>query len=145
MSRETIITNFNDFLTYSTPLKMDKLSLPPSPAFLLLSSYGYQRRIKFIGIYYIHALFYWQMSEKGIVRLLGHKGRINQVTFMKTKNILISGGKDCCIKFFDLDTNHCFKTISPFKSEVSLIEIFLAYTIVAFVSILCKNQLELIK
>ncbi|KAB7499480.1 WD repeat-containing protein 3 [Armadillidium nasatum] len=67
----------------------------------------------------------WDMvSEKGIVRLLGHKGRINKVCFLQNRNILVSCGIDKFIKFWDLDTNFCFYTLTLLNGVVSDFIIF---------------------
>lgn len=38
---------------------------------------------------------------------------------MKEHNIIISASKDMFVKFWDLDTEHNFKTLVGHKSEVS--------------------------
>lgn len=37
---------------------------------------------------------------------------------MLTQNVLISGSKDSLVKFWDLDTQHCFKTLIGHRTEV---------------------------
>lgn len=65
------------------------------------------------------------MAEIGICRLNGHKGVITKLIFMKEHNIIISASKDTFVKFWDLDTEHNFKTLVGHKSEVSYLIIFL--------------------
>lgn len=78
-----------------------------------------------INIYYYTITFQdndvvvWDtVAETGICRLSGHKGPITQLTFMNHQSILISSSKDAFIKFWDLDTHHCFKTLVGHKTEV---------------------------
>lgn len=59
------------------------------------------------------------VAETGICRLRGHRGPVTQITFMTTHPVLISGSKDTFIKFWDLDTQHCFKTVTGHRSEVN--------------------------
>lgn len=65
------------------------------------------------------------MAETGICRLSGHKGVITKLVFMKEHNIIISASKDTFVKFWDLDTEHNFKTLVGHKSEVSYLIMFL--------------------
>lgn len=65
------------------------------------------------------------MAETGICRLSGHKGVITKLVFMKEHNIIISASKDTFVKFWDLDTEHNFKTLVGHKSEVSYLIVFL--------------------
>lgn len=67
------------------------------------------------------------MAETGICRLSGHKGVITKLVFMKEHNIIISSSKDTFVKFWDLDTEHNFKTIVGHKSEVSYLIMFLLF------------------
>lgn len=48
----------------------------------------------------------------------GHKGAVTKVAFMKEQNIVISSSKDSFVKFWDLDTEHCFNTIVDHQTEV---------------------------
>lgn len=65
------------------------------------------------------------MAETGICRLSGHKGVITKLMFMKEHDIIISASKDTFVKFWDLDTEHNFKTLVGHKSEVSYLIMFL--------------------
>ncbi|XP_014226039.1 WD repeat-containing protein 3 [Trichogramma pretiosum] len=56
------------------------------------------------------------IAENGISRLQGHKGVITSVSFMKN-NIAISSCTDATLKFWDLDNNHNFETLS-YRSEI---------------------------
>lgn len=44
---------------------------------------------------------------------------------MKEHNIIISSSKDTFVKFWDLDTEHNFKTLVAHRSEVSYLLIIL--------------------
>jgi U3 small nucleolar RNA-associated protein 12 len=59
------------------------------------------------------------VAETGICRLTGHKSIITKLAFMKEHNIIISSSKDTFVKFWDLDTEHNFKTLIGHRSEVS--------------------------
>jgi U3 small nucleolar RNA-associated protein 12 len=62
----------------------------------------------------------WDLvGECGLFRLKGHKSPIAKAVFMSKLNVLISCGKDMLVKFWDLDTRHCFKTIVSHRSEVN--------------------------
>jgi WD40 repeat protein len=62
----------------------------------------------------------WDLvAEKGKLRLSGHKGVVTQVCFMNELPVVISSSKDTLVKFWDLDTGHCFKTLVGHKAEVS--------------------------
>lgn len=37
---------------------------------------------------------------------------------MSTQNVLITGSKDTLVKFWDLDTQHCFRTLTGHRTEV---------------------------
>jgi WD40 repeat protein len=58
------------------------------------------------------------VAETGLCRLSGHKGPITQLTFMSQHPILITGSKDSFVKFWDLETQHCFKTVVGHRTEV---------------------------
>ena len=62
----------------------------------------------------------WDVTNSsGLFRLKGHKGVVNKVAFMKQHDwILISASSDTFIKFWDLNTQHCFKTLADHRSEV---------------------------
>lgn len=49
---------------------------------------------------------------------MGHRGPITQLAFMAHEPVLISGSKDTFVKFWDLDTQHCFKTLVGHRTEV---------------------------
>jgi WD40 repeat protein len=61
------------------------------------------------------------IAECGQHRLSGHKGAITQVCFMQDVPVLISSSKDSLVKFWDLDTGHCFKTLVAHKAEVNIL------------------------
>lgn len=65
------------------------------------------------------------VAETGICRLTGHKGVVTKLAFMKEHNIIISSSKDTFVKFWDLDTEHNFKTLVGHRSEVSYLITFL--------------------
>lgn len=54
-------------------------------------------------------------------RLSGHKGVITKLAFMKDHNIVISASKDTFVKFWDLDTEHNFRTLVGHGTEVNII------------------------
>jgi U3 small nucleolar RNA-associated protein 12 len=58
------------------------------------------------------------VGERGLHRLSGHKGAITQALFMAGHDVLISSAKDSFVKFWDLETAHCFKTLTAHKAEV---------------------------
>lgn len=59
------------------------------------------------------------VSESGLFRLKGHKHVITNLQFMKDQpDILISSSRDTFVKFWDLQTQHCFKTLIGHRSEV---------------------------
>ncbi|KAI1286797.1 WD repeat-containing protein 3 [Halotydeus destructor] len=59
------------------------------------------------------------VGETGLFRLKGHKGAITNLQFMKDKpDILLSSSKDTYFKFWDLQTQHCFKTLVGHRSEI---------------------------
>jgi U3 small nucleolar RNA-associated protein 12 len=59
------------------------------------------------------------VSESGLFRLKGHKNLITKCSFIRSHpNILVSSSKDTLVKFWDLETQHCFKTITGHRSEV---------------------------
>lgn len=61
----------------------------------------------------------WDVWEQeGFCRLKGHNGAITQCHFLNQKNVLISCSKDCTVRFWDLDTQHCFKTFVNDKNEI---------------------------
>jgi len=60
------------------------------------------------------------VAEAGLHRLTGHKGIVTQICFLEKYNVLVSGSKDTFVKFWDLDTNHCFKTLVGHRTEVTL-------------------------
>uniref|UniRef100_A0A6P7H1M8 WD repeat-containing protein 3-like n=1 Tax=Diabrotica virgifera virgifera TaxID=50390 RepID=A0A6P7H1M8_DIAVI len=43
---------------------------------------------------------------------------VTQLQFMKGHPILISASKDSFVKFWDLETHHCFKTLTGHQTEV---------------------------
>lgn len=59
------------------------------------------------------------IAEKGLYRLSGHKGVVTEVQFMNKHNIVVTSSKDTYIKFWDLTTGHCFKTLAGHITEVS--------------------------
>jgi len=80
------------------------------------------------------------VAETGICRLNGHKGVITKLIFMKEHNIIISASKVTFVKFWDLDTEHNFKTLVGHKSEVSLI----MFLFVIYILNNCSTDLILI-
>lgn len=59
------------------------------------------------------------VSECGLFRLKGHKHVITQVKFLPSNpSILVSSSRDTFVKFWDLSTQHCFKTLTGHRSEV---------------------------
>ena len=59
------------------------------------------------------------VSESGMFRLKGHKHVVTQVQFLPShSDVLISSSRDSFIKFWDLKTQHCFKTVTGHKTEV---------------------------
>lgn len=57
------------------------------------------------------------INECGLYRLKGHKDVITQALLLK-KNLLVTSSKDSFVKWWDLDTQHCFKTMVGHRSEV---------------------------
>ncbi|NWI14038.1 WDR3 protein, partial [Crypturellus soui] len=57
------------------------------------------------------------INESGLYRLKGHKDAITQVLFLK-RNLLVTSGKDTLVKWWDLDMQHCFKTLVGHRTEV---------------------------
>lgn len=67
------------------------------------------------------------VAQTGICRLSGHTGPVTDTLFYESvENILISSSKDTHIKFWNLDTQSCFKTICDHSSEVWAISILRA-------------------
>lgn len=60
------------------------------------------------------------MAEVGVCRLSGHKGPITDLAFMTQHPVLISASKDTFVKFWDLETQHCFKTLVGHRTEVGM-------------------------
>ncbi|OTF70536.1 hypothetical protein BLA29_005248, partial [Euroglyphus maynei] len=59
------------------------------------------------------------VNQSGLFRLKGHKGPVNKVEFMRQHPwILISASNDTFIKLWDLETQHCFRTIVGHRTEV---------------------------
>jgi len=86
----------------------------------------------FEAINYIitHVLFIFQdteaviwdvIAEKGLHRLSGHKGVVTGVQFINKHNLVVTSSKDTYIKFWDLTTGHCFKTLAGHITEVRFI------------------------
>lgn len=65
------------------------------------------------------------MSETGIARFSGHKGAITSVAFINSKNCAISTSKDTFVKFWDIETKHCFKTLGGHQTEVVTIYFYI--------------------
>ncbi|XP_072301134.1 WD repeat-containing protein 3 [Eucyclogobius newberryi] len=57
------------------------------------------------------------INECGLFRLKGHKDVVTQALLIK-KNLLVTSSKDSFVKWWDLDTQHCFKTMVGHRSEV---------------------------
>ncbi|MEE6527253.1 hypothetical protein FKM82_028505, partial [Ascaphus truei] len=62
------------------------------------------------------------INESGLYRLKGHKDAVTQALFFKEKNLLITSGKDTLVKWWDLDTQHCFQTMVGHRTEVRRLE-----------------------
>lgn len=59
------------------------------------------------------------VSQSGKCRLSGHNAPVTDALFMsRFENILISCSKDTQIKFWDMETQFCFKTIVDNRTEV---------------------------
>lgn len=59
------------------------------------------------------------VDEVGKYRLIGHSGAITSCQFIdKYKDIAVSGAKDMQIKFWNIETQFCFKTIADHNAEV---------------------------
>ena len=58
------------------------------------------------------------VNESGMFRLRGHKGVVTQCRFLRDRNVLVSSSKDTFVKFWDLDIQHCFKTMVGHRGEV---------------------------
>lgn len=58
------------------------------------------------------------MAEVGLCRLTGHKGMITKLSFMTKHNIIISASTDMLVKFWDIDTQHNFRTLVGHRSKV---------------------------
>ena len=59
------------------------------------------------------------VNQSGLFRLKGHKGPVNKVEFMQQHSwILISASSDTFIKLWNLETQHCFRTIVGHRTEV---------------------------
>lgn len=58
------------------------------------------------------------IAEKGLHRLSGHKGTVTAVQFINKFNIVATASKDTYIKFWDLTSGHCFKTLAGHITEV---------------------------
>lgn len=61
------------------------------------------------------------IAEKGLHRLSGHKGVVTGVQFINKHNLVMTSSKDTYIKFWDLTTGHCFKTLAGHITEVRFI------------------------
>ncbi|KAL4083226.1 hypothetical protein QTP88_028556 [Uroleucon formosanum] len=51
----------------------------------------------------------------------GHKGVVTGVQFMNKHNLVVASSKDTYIKFWDLTTGHCFKTLAGHITEARFI------------------------
>lgn len=58
------------------------------------------------------------VAETGIARFSGHKGIVTSVLFINGKNCIVSSSKDTFVKFWDIETKHCFKTLGGHQMEV---------------------------
>uniref|UniRef100_A0A336KWX1 CSON000766 protein n=1 Tax=Culicoides sonorensis TaxID=179676 RepID=A0A336KWX1_CULSO len=59
------------------------------------------------------------VAQAGKCRLIGHTGPITEALFMnRYENIVVSCSKDTQIKFWDIETQFCFKTIVDHRNEV---------------------------
>ncbi|KPM07119.1 WD repeat-containing POC1 centriolar protein-like protein [Sarcoptes scabiei] len=65
------------------------------------------------------------VNGSGMFRLRGHKNSVNQVRFMKDHPwILVSVSNDSFIKFWNLNNQHCFKTLAGHRTEVQSFVIY---------------------
>jgi U3 small nucleolar RNA-associated protein 12 len=59
------------------------------------------------------------VAQKGQCRLSGHTGPITEAQFIESySNVVVSCSKDTQVKFWDIDTHSCFKTIVDNRTEV---------------------------
>ena len=59
------------------------------------------------------------VGEQGIARLQGHKGPITSVAFLEDRpGVVATACKDTTVKFWELSTQHCFKTVTGHLTEV---------------------------
>lgn len=58
------------------------------------------------------------VAEVGVCRLMGHRGPVTQLAFMTKEPVLLSSSKDTFVKFWDLNTHHCFRTLTGHHTEV---------------------------
>lgn len=59
------------------------------------------------------------VANVGKCRLIGHTGPVTDALFMTTfENIVVSCSKDTQVKFWDIETQFCFKTIVDHRNEV---------------------------
>ncbi|GAB6030553.1 Dip2/Utp12 protein [Chamberlinius hualienensis] len=57
------------------------------------------------------------VNESGVFRLKGHKGVVTQCHFLNS-NTAVTSSLDSTIKFWDLDIQHCFKTMVGHRCDV---------------------------
>ena len=59
-------------------------------------------------------------SESGLFKLHGHKGEITSLNFVEVGDevVLISTSRDGFVKFWDLNTQHCFRTLIEHSGSV---------------------------
>ena len=60
----------------------------------------------------------------GLYRLRGHKAPITGCRWLNRANTLLTTSKDCLVKLWDLETQHCFQTLVGHKSEVIITSLF---------------------
>uniref|UniRef100_A0A7G3B4Q4 Putative wd40-repeat-containing subunit of the 18s rrna processing complex n=1 Tax=Lutzomyia longipalpis TaxID=7200 RepID=A0A7G3B4Q4_LUTLO len=59
------------------------------------------------------------VAEAGLCRLSGHRGPITDAHFLDaTGRVIVSSSKDMQIKFWDIETQNCFKTLVDHSTEV---------------------------
>ncbi|GAB0099212.1 WD repeat-containing protein 3 [Sergentomyia squamirostris] len=65
------------------------------------------------------------VAESGLCRLSGHRGPITDAHFLDASGqIVVSCSKDTQIKFWDLETQNCFKTLVDHTTEVWALGLF---------------------
>lgn len=59
------------------------------------------------------------VAQRGICRLIGHNAPVTEVRFMQRyHDVVVSSSKDTQIKFWNIETQSCFKSIVDHRTEV---------------------------